>query len=58
VPIAELFTLQRKVDALPFAEWKRSPRYALFSAGGFAADQTLAAKDQGVLLVEAEGLLA
>lgn len=58
VPLAALFTLQRHVDALPHDEWKRKPRYALFSAGGFEEKLVTMAKEQDVLLIGAEELYA
>jgi hypothetical protein len=56
MPLAELFRLQRKVDAVPHADWRAKPRYALFSVGDFDDRLVAAATDEGVLLVGGEGL--
>lgn len=56
LPLGALFALQRRVDALPHAAWKRAPRYALFSAGGFEERLAQVARDQGVLLVGGQEL--
>jgi uncharacterized protein len=37
-------------------QWKRQPRYLLFSAGGFTEELRLRAKTEGVVLVEADEL--
>lgn len=55
VRLSELFALERKVDAVP-AVWKKKPRYALISAGGFEEKLLLVAQEQDVLLVGAEQL--
>jgi len=57
VSIHELNRLVRRVDALPHLEWKRSPRYALFSAGEFDPFLVEVARREGVLLIGAKELL-
>jgi AAA+ ATPase superfamily predicted ATPase len=56
VSLGELFELERKVDAVPYPEWKKRPRYALFSAGEFDERLVLAAREQGALLIGAPEL--
>jgi hypothetical protein len=58
VRLRELFALERKVDAVPHAAWKKQPRYALFSAGGFEEKLVQAAALQGVLLIGGDELYA
>jgi AAA+ ATPase superfamily predicted ATPase len=58
VRLSELFALERKVDAVPHAAWKKQPRYALFSAGGFEEKLVQAAALQGVLLIGGDELYA
>lgn len=58
VPLGELFKLERKVASVPHHEWKKNPRYVLFSAGKFEEKLVQAARDQGVLLIGADELFA
>ena len=51
VDIGLLFDLKRKVEVAPRGQWKASPRYALFSAGGFTPRLRDLAREESVVLV-------
>ena len=51
IDVGTLFELKRKVEAVPHGAWKESPRYALFSSGGFTWRLTELAAGERVILV-------
>jgi uncharacterized protein len=51
IDVGTLFELRRKVELVPHGAWKDSPRYALFSSGGFTPRLVELAADEQVILV-------
>lgn len=55
---SELTKLQWKVEQLPHEAWKKQVRLILFSGGTFEPKLQQAAAEEGVILVDGEGLFS
>jgi uncharacterized protein len=58
VPRSELDRLKRKVELIPHRDWRERTRLILFSAGEFDPGLRQVAAEEGVTLVDGEGLFS